>query len=99
MVRAASCQTCQFAVRRRRIPHLSMRYQPYSAGTRGVGTMTALLVALVVFLGLIVLLLWAAYAEVGRDLPCKRARRSDGQKLGASEKQRHNDSSHTRRAA
>ena len=61
--------------------------------------MTALLVALVVFLGLIVLLLWAAYAEIGRDLPCKRARRSDGQKLGAPETRQDNNSSHTRRAA
>jgi hypothetical protein len=34
--------------------------------------MTAVLVALLVFLVLIVLLLFGAYVELGRELPCKR---------------------------
>jgi hypothetical protein len=35
--------------------------------------MIAILVALIVLLALIGLLLWGAYMEMGRDLPCKRA--------------------------
>ncbi len=66
------------------------------------GTMTTVLVALLVFVGLIVLLLCGAYAEVGRELPCKRSSRKHGPGaiLGtAAEKPRPDDRSHTRNAA
>jgi hypothetical protein len=64
--------------------------------------MTAVLVALVVFLGLIVLLLWGAYAELGRELPCKRSSRKHGPSVDtgtAAKKTRPDERSHTRHAA
>jgi hypothetical protein len=54
--------------------------------------MTAVLVALFVFLGVIVLLLFGAYVELGRELPCKRTSLKH-------KSQPRDDHSHNRKAA
>jgi len=68
--------------------------------------MTAVLVALLVFAGLIVLLLCGAYTEVGKELPCKQRSRKQGPRAvpgtadkPQSDKPQSDDRSHTRKAA
>jgi hypothetical protein len=63
--------------------------------------MTAVLVALLVFLVLIVLLLFGAYVEIGRELPCKRISPKHGSVSQPAPTASSHDagSSHTRKAA
>jgi hypothetical protein len=62
--------------------------------------MTAVLVVVFVFLGLIVLLLFGAYAEIGRDLPCKRlSRKHKSVSPPAPTAQPRDDRSQTRKTA
>jgi hypothetical protein len=58
--------------------------------------MIGVFIALLLFLGLIVLLLWGAYTEIGRDLPCKRRKR---QSTTPPAPDHPNDDAGTRKAA